>query len=207
MARFVCLDFETTGFAMKGAPPSEWPLPFANFLIQVSVHIVEDGEIPHAYDSRIKGARQLTRWVRENVPVTLESLEYGRTLPQVVCDIAGILLDGDTIVTHNTRFDLDDVLAKATDRIGYDSLELRRILTAPRFCTMTCAYSKRVWGRFPNMAALCAHFEVTNGHAHDAMCDTAALAQCVAEALRRGVMFNDRSVVGVLMGARGVSLK
>ena len=200
MTRFVCLDFETTGFSVKGAPPPEWPLPFANYPIQVSVDIVEDGEINHAYDTVIKGARQLSKWVCENVPVTLQSLEFGRTLPEVVRDIAGLLRDGDTIVTHNTRFDLDTVLATASDRIGYDSLELRRILTAPRFCTMTCAYSKRVWGRSPSMATLCAHFEVTNGHAHDAMCDTAALAQCVAEALRRGVMFNDRFIAGVLMG-------
>ena len=198
MARFVCLDFETTGLPVRGAPPSEIPLPFENFPIQVSVDIVEDGEIHHAYDSLIAGASQFNKWVRTNVPVTLESLEYGRTLPQVVCDIAGLLRDGDTIVTHNTRYDLDDVLAKAAARTGYDSLELRRILAAPRFCTMTCAYSKRVWGKWPSMVAFCAHFEVTNGRPHDAKCDVAALAQCVAEALRRGVMF-DRPV-GALGG-------
>ena len=99
--------------------------------------------------------------------------------------------DGDTIVTHNSKFDLDDVLAKACKRKGYDSAELRRILAAPRFCTMTCAYSKRIWAKWPSMESLCAHFEVTNEGAHDAHFDAAALAQCVSEALRRGVMLTE----------------
>ena len=41
------------------------------------------------------------------------------------------------------------------------------------------------------MEAFCAHFEVVNPRAHDARFDTAALAQCVAEALRRGVMLTE----------------
>ncbi len=38
------------------------------------------------------------------------------------------------------------------------------------------------------MKDLCAHFQVTLNNAHDARADSAALAQCVAEAWRRGVM-------------------
>ena len=41
------------------------------------------------------------------------------------------------------------------------------------------------------MEALCAHIEVTNEGAHDARFDTKALAHCVAEALRRGVMLTE----------------
>ena len=189
--RFFCIDFETVGFPDKNGAKEDLPLPFTSFPIQVSVHTVEDGEIQHAYTSLIKGAERLTPWVRANVPVTLESLESGKTLPEVVTDLADILREGDTIVAHNSRFDLHDVLATACSRTNYDSAELRRILAAPRFCTMTCAYSKRIWGKWPSMEAFCAHFEVVNPRAHDARFDTAALAQCVAEALRRGVMLTE----------------
>jgi DNA polymerase III epsilon subunit-like protein len=191
MTRFLCLDFETVGFPEKNGAKEDLPLPFTSFPIQVSVHSVEDGQIQHAYTSLIKGAERLTPWVRANVPVTLESLEFGKTLPEVVTDLAGLLREGDTIVAHNARFDLHDVLATACSKTGYDSAELRRILAAPRFCTMTCAYSKRIWSKWPSMDALCAHFEVVNPRAHDASSDTAALAQCVAEALRRGVMLTE----------------
>jgi DNA polymerase III epsilon subunit-like protein len=191
MTRFLCLDFETVGFPEKNGAKSDLPRPFTSFPIQVSVHTVEDGAIEHAYESLIKGAERLTPWVRANVPVTLESLESGKTLPEVVTDLAGLLREGDTIVTHNARFDLHDVLATACSKTGYDSAELRRILAAPRFCTMTCAYSIRIWGKWPSMEQFCAHFEVVNPRAHDARFDTAALAQCVAEALRRGVMLTE----------------
>jgi DNA polymerase III epsilon subunit-like protein len=191
MTRFLCIDFETVGFPDPKGTKDDLPLPFTSFPIQVSVHLVEDGQIQHAYESLIKGAERLTPWVRARVPVTLESLESGKTLPEVVTDLAGILREGDTIVTHSTRFDIHDVLATSCSKTGYDSAELRRILAAPRFCTMTCAYSKRIWGKWPSMEAFCAHFEVVNPRAHDARFDTAALAQCVAEALRRGVMLTE----------------
>ena len=68
--RYVCLDFETTGFAKPGAAPShEWPLPFANYPIQLSIDVVEDGEVTHLYDTLIKGARQFCPWVKANVPI------------------------------------------------------------------------------------------------------------------------------------------
>ena len=40
----------------------------------------------------------------------------------------------------------------------------------------------------PNMRQLCEHFQVSLMDAHDARADSAALAHCVAEAWRKGVM-------------------
>ncbi len=42
------------------------------------------------------------------------------------------------------------------------------------------------------MKDLCAHFQVTLDNAHDARADSAALAECVAEAWRRGVMLDEK---------------
>ncbi len=42
------------------------------------------------------------------------------------------------------------------------------------------------------MKDLCDHFQVTLTNAHDARADSAALAECVAEALRRCVMLSPR---------------
>ena len=94
MTRFLCIVFETVGFAEKNGDKSDLPLPFASFPIQVSVHIVDDGAIQHAYTSLIKDAERLTPWVRAHAPITLESLESGKTLPEVVADIADILREG-----------------------------------------------------------------------------------------------------------------
>jgi DNA polymerase III epsilon subunit-like protein len=40
----------------------------------------------------------------------------------------------------------------------------------------------------PKLDLLCRHFQVELTDAHDARADTRALAECVAEAWRRGVM-------------------
>ena len=97
-ARYVCLDFETNGFrSAEGAPRCEWTLPYANCLIQFSVDSVEDGVVWHALDTCIGGATQLAPWVRENVPITLQDVQQGRTVRQVVQDLTALLQDGDTI--------------------------------------------------------------------------------------------------------------
>ena len=56
---------------------------------------------------------------------------------------------------------------------------------------MSCEYARAVFGKSPKLADLCAHFNVPLINAHDARVDIAALAQCVAEAWRRGVMLAD----------------
>ena len=190
MRRYLCIDFETNGFAKRAAPPNEWPLPFANYPIQVSVDIVEDGVVHHAYDSLIRGAKQLAPWVRENVPISIEDLQQnGKDLREVLADIAALLSPGDTIVAHNVTFDLSMVVGRATERLGIDTPEVHRILSAPRFCTMRCNYSRSSFKGPPKLQRLCDHFQVTLERAHDATGDSAALAACVAEALHRGVMF------------------
>ena len=186
--RYLCVDFETNGFPTRGAPFPDWPLPFSSFPIQLSVDVVEDGEVWHAFDTMIAGATQLAPWVRANVPIRVQDLAAGRPFRDVVQELAGLLRDGDTIVAHNASFDLGMVLARTAHRLGYDSEELQRILRAPRFCTMRCAFSRTALGRQPGLRQLCAHFEVELEGAHDARADSAALARCIAEAWRRGVM-------------------
>ena len=188
MPRYVCLDFETNGFPSRGARFGDWTLPFSSFPIQLSVDIVDaDMEIVHAMDTTIRGATQLAPWVRANVPITLENIREGLPFEDVVRELAGLLQDGDTIVAHNVSFDLDTVLARTANKLGYSPPGLHRILEAPRFCTMRCAYSRAALGQ-PRLKELCRHFEVTLDGAHDARADSAALVRCVAEALRRGVM-------------------
>ena len=57
--RYICLDFETNGFPTRGAERRDWPLPFSSFPTQISVDIVEGGEVSHAFDTYIRGATSL----------------------------------------------------------------------------------------------------------------------------------------------------
>ena len=106
-------------------------------------------------------------------------------------DLAGILQEGDTIVAHNINFDLNTAIGRTADKLGIMNQALQKILQAPRFCTMRCACTKALQGG-STMKDLCAHFQVTLDNAHDARADSAALAECVAEAWRRGVMLDER---------------
>jgi len=192
--RYVCLDFETVGFAKKGDKWPEYTMPWQNFPIQVAIDIVdEDGTVAHAYDTIIAGATGFCSWVHANVPITLEQVKNeGRPFKDVIEDIAALLQDGDCLVAHNARFDLEQVMCTTAKRLKIVSPALDRILGAPRFCTMQCAYSKNAFPRRPKMATLCEHFNVELIGAHDARADSAALAGCVAEALRRRVMLCER---------------
>ena len=192
--RYVCVDFETNGFSEPGAPRAEWTLPWSNFPTQISVDIVEDGVVSHAYDAVISGATGLSAWARDNVRLTLPQIRAGTPFREIVRTLNALLRDGDTIVAHNASFDLDTVLSrtaqKLRERDGTEFPGLDRVLQAPRFCTMRCAYARGMCtGRKqPTLALLCKHFEVELTDAHDARADTRALAECVAEAWRRGVM-------------------
>ena len=185
--RYVCLDFETNGFPSKGS----WTLPFSSFPIQLSVDIVEDGEVTHAYDTIISGATSFAPWVLENIAITVAEASRGRPFRQVLEDLAGILQEGDTIVAHNASFDLDTAIGRTAEKLRIKTHALQKILQTPRFCTMRCAYTKALQGK-SKLQDLCAHFEVILENAHDARADSAALAECVAEAWRRGVMLNER---------------
>ena len=185
--RYVCIDFETNGFSGG----SSWTLPFSNYPIQLSVDVVEDGEITHAYDTLISGATSFAVWVKENVPITVAEASKGISFKQMLEDLAGILREGDTIVAHNISFDLDTAIGRTATRLNITNQSLQKILQAPRFCTMRCAYTKSLQGK-SKLQDLCSHFQVVLENAHDARADSAALAECVAEAWRRGVMLDER---------------
>ena len=188
--RYVCIDFETNGISERGAPFKHWTLPCQNYPTQLSVDIVEDGMVAHVYDTYVRGATSMSAWAKQNTPITLEALSTGRPLAVVVEDLADLIQPGDTLVAHNVHYDLNQSLAYACRKQGIDSPALNKILCAPRFCTMRCAYSKTI-GKQIKLETLCHHFEVhyCSDQAHDAIYDTSVLAQCVAEAWRRGVMF------------------
>ena len=186
MVRYVCLDFETNGFAHEGGEP----MPWASFPIQVSLTAVEDGEVIHLYDSYIQGAESLSPWVFKNMPISLTNLENAPRLPEVIKTIAGLLRRTDWIVAHNCAFDLETCLARTSKRLNLYSKELHFIFGLPRFCTMDCSYMRSVCCKRGKLPALCAHFGVAFDEkaAHDATYDSLQLARCVAEAGRRGVM-------------------
>ena len=115
-----------------------------NYLIQLSINVVEDGEVTHLYDTLMK----------ENLPILIADLINGCTPQQFVHDVATLLQDGDTIVAHKIQFDLELLLVKAFKRCDIGGQGLERIMAAPRFCTMRCcAYTKSV-----SFVKLCAHF-------------------------------------------------
>jgi DNA polymerase III epsilon subunit-like protein len=126
--------------------------------------------------------------------VTFPQIRAGKPFGEMVQDLAGLVRDGDTIVAHNASFDLDRVLArtaqKLQERDGAEFPGLDRVLQAPHFCTMRCAYARGLGAnrKQPSLAALCRHFEVELTDAHDARADTHALACCVAEARQHGAM-------------------
>ena len=105
----------------------------------------EDGEVSHAYATVIAGATSLAYWVKQNVPVGLDDISHGRAFADVVTDLAQILQPGDTIVAHNASFDLDLVLGRAARRLGIECPDLHKLLQAPRFCTLRCAYTRGIF--------------------------------------------------------------
>ena len=136
--------------------------------------MVEDGEVWHAFDTIIAGATQLAPWVRANVPISLQDITAGRPFCDVVGGgLAGLLRDGDTIVAHNATFDLGMVLARTARRLEFDSEELQRILRAPRFCSMRCAYSRAALGRQPGLLSISIGAEDDRFRRQREICDAA----------------------------------
>ena len=196
MVRYLILDTETTGNRARPKPgeppvrPCDYPLPWADYPIQISIDAVEYGEITHLYDTLVKGATQLSPWVLENVPITLKSLADGKGFAQVIREVAALIQDGDCIVAHNRAYDIEQVILKyARIELSLDMPELKRITSAAPLCTLRCPYTQSAlpYGH-RKLHHLCEHFGVTLEGAHDARADTHALAECVAEAWRRGVL-------------------
>ena len=155
---------------------------------------MENGAVVHLYDSLIKGAGSLATWVRENVPITLSDLQEAPPLRAVVKDIATKLRPDDLVVAHNVRFDMEQCLRRSAAREEIEGSDLDFILGLPRFCTQNCEYVKSTLRKGERrLAHLCAHFgvEFHESSAHDATYDAQKLAECVEEALFRGVMLPD----------------
>jgi DNA polymerase III alpha subunit (gram-positive type) len=178
-------------FSVANAPPCDWTLPWSNYPTQISVDIVEDGEVYHAFDTVISGTTGLSAWAKAKVKLTPPQIRARMPFRAVVQRLAALLRDGDTIVAHNIGFDINMVFVrtaqKLQERDGADVPGLERVLQAPRFCTMRCAYARSL-AKQPSLELLCRHFQVELVDAHDARADTRALAGCLAEAWRRGVM-------------------
>ncbi len=81
-------------------------------------------------------------WVKDNVPITVAEIRKGKPFRQVLEDLAGLMQDGDTIVAHNASFDLNTAIGRTADKLGIKTWALQKILQAPRFCTLRCAYTK-----------------------------------------------------------------
>ena len=186
--RYLCIDFETNGFYVRGAEAKYKSLPFCSYPVQVGVHAVEDGVVSPLYRAVICGATSMNKRSQENIRLTLEDIANGIPFQQMITELAALMKPGDVMVAHKVDFDVGTCIGTTARRLDYESPELQRILTAPRFCTMLCAYCKSTFGKKPSMQQLCDHFEVELVNAHDAAGDSLALAKCVAEALRRGVM-------------------
>jgi hypothetical protein len=139
---YLVIDFETNGMYMASEhiQPNQVPLPHENHPTQVSVEIVERGVLSHAFDCYVRGATQLTRWVQNNVPVTLEQIDSGESLENVIAKVAG-LIDDRTIVVGlvgNSRRDritegqFDRTRVMVTDLmrqhgIGFDRVDFSRL--------------------------------------------------------------------------------
>jgi DNA polymerase III epsilon subunit-like protein len=185
--RFVCLDFETNGFYDEKV----YVLPWTSYPIQVSLTAVDDGVVTHLYDSLIRGAKSFATWVDDNVPIKVSDLDGAPTLRTVISQIASKMKPDDFIVAHNARFDMEQCLRRTAHLEGIKGPELDSIMDRPRFCTQNCEYVKSALRKGERrLEHLCKQFGVDfqTCSAHDATYDTLKLAECVAEALYRGVM-------------------
>ena len=109
-------------------------------------------------------------------------------------EIAAKSRPDDFIVAHNARFDMEQCLRRSAKKMEMCTPDLDFILGLPRFCTQNCEYVKSTLAfRERRLSNLCEHFGVDfdESAAHDATYDSQKLAECVSEALFRGVMMPD----------------
>lgn len=183
--RFLAIDFETNGLA------SDEVLPCGAFPTQVSVTAYDPDldVVAHLYDSYINGAQSLSRWVLENTHVTLDHV-YQAPPPELVkAELADLWQEGDIVVAHNAKFDLDTVLTKIVPRTHIFCM-------SDRLCTMSQGWCPGM--KKPRLAHLCQElhvpYEPTN--AHSALHDSLAVAKCVQEAHHVGMPFAVQHFVG-----------
>lgn len=171
--RFLALDFETNGL------PCDKLRPCGAFPTQVSVDafVPSTGEIVHLYDSFIRGALDVSPWVLQYTPVTLELLDRAPHPDDVATALAQLWQEGDIIVAHNAQFDLDTVLPKI-------AAPTHPFLTGPSICSKQESWVRRSVGKQPSLADLCGVMKVSfcANSAHDATYDTKVLARCIKAA-------------------------
>ena len=174
--RFLALDFETNGL------PCDKLRPCGAFPTQVSVDafVPSTGEIVHLYDSFIRGALDVSPWVLQYTPVTLELLDRAPHPDDVATALAQLWQEGDIIVAHNAQFDLDTVLPKI-------AAPTHPFLTGPSVCSKQEPWVRMSVGKQPSLADLCATLDVPfcGSDAHDATYDTKILACCLKAAHER----------------------
>ena len=183
--RFLAIDFETNGLT------SDSVLPCGAFPTQVSVtaYDPELDEITHLYDSYIHGAGSLSRWVLENTQVRLDLLYHAPPPELVSAELAALWQEGDLVVAHNTKFDLETVLPKITSP-DHPLLWCRRVCTMKqRWCTGMDS---------PRLLHLCRELRVPYAinDAHSAVYDSLAVAKCVQVAHRKGLQLGVQRFVG-----------
>ena len=86
------------------------------------MHIVDQGDVQHAFTQLIRGATQFAPWVRNNIPVSLADLAGAKCLAEVIGELAALLCDGDVIIAHNCDYDLQKALASTAEKEGINSL-------------------------------------------------------------------------------------
>jgi len=172
--RYLAIDFETNGLPNEG-----WLQPRPAFPTQVSVDAFDPatGEVTHLYDSFVRGSMDLSKWVQQHTPVTLELLDAAPHPSHVASSLAELWCEGDVIVAHNAQFDLGRVLPMIAD-------PWHPFLTSPRICTKSERWVRLAVGKTPSMADLCKHLKVAYNpeEAHDATYDTHVLAHCLKAA-------------------------
>ena len=173
--RYLAIDFETNGRA------DDPVLPCGAYPTQVSVtaFVPGTGEIAHLYDSYIRGAESLSDWVTQNTPMSLELIADAPTPDMVSEALKGLWREGDVVVAHNAKFDLEQVLPK----IAAPDHPFR---WSPSICTMKQHYGFPGW---PTFSFLCGMLGVIYDRkkAHSATYDSQALAKCLQAAHARNV--------------------
>ncbi len=166
--RYLAIDFET-----NGVPRDKWLMPCPTFLTQVSVDafVPATGEVVHLHDTFFRGAVDLTEWVVEHTPVTLELLDRGVHPHDVATALEDLWQEGDILVAHNAQFDLGMVLPKTAH-------PTHPFLTAPFVCTKLEPWVRKEAGKTPKLSTLCSILGVAfhEDRAHDATYDTRVLA-------------------------------
>lgn len=183
--RFLAIDFETNGLSRDEV------LPCGAFPTQVSVTAYDPDldEVAHLYDSYIHGAQSLSPWTLNNTHVTLDLLCDAPPPELVSAELAALWQEGDVIVAHNAKFDLETVLPKI-------ATQAHPFFSSPRMCTMHQPWYPGM--NKPRLKHVCQELHVPYEPtvAHSALHDSLAVAKCVQEAHRVGMPFKMRFVFG-----------